>query len=171
MPRCVYVGRRTKCSTSQGLGPLGKPMGILDAKLPKRPWLLIGLIVPLGVLAVSTAALFGKVPLLPSVSLRSGSAGWLVIAGAAGIIVMSLAASIDYRKGIHADDPDVADLLAVTDSANTVTVRPTLALWASLGGYVLVAACGVANIVLPRFVRTGWNKPTDRSRAGDATDG
>jgi hypothetical protein len=152
-----------------------------DAKDPSesinaRPWFILGLIVPIALLGVGVLGLTSKMP----------TGGALVVLGAIGMVVMLLAANVDYSDEVLADmekqeqakkaaaepasgdeaDPFSAGMeKAMGDTmqsqmAGQIQTESTGIVWACLALYMLVVVCGAVSLVAPAMLRA--------SRAGPA---
>ena len=137
-----------------------------------RPWFIFGLIVPITLLGVGALGVAGAIR-------ATGAGKAMIILGAIGIAVMLLAANVDYsgefsegveryqnQKTREAAPRGVGDVgaappglkEAMTDeislrTAESVQTEPTVIVWTSLVLYILVAGCGVTNLVAPIMLK------------------
>ena len=146
-----------------------------------RPWFILGLIVPIALLAVGALGLAGKMP-------ASGAGKALIVLGAIGMVVMLLAANVDYADEVAADmeksqkesaepeggegetDPMAAGMEEAmqqqmeSQMAGQIQTEATGIVWASLVLYILVVGCGAANLAAPAMLRA-------TGTAGEHSDG
>lgn len=106
-----------------------------------------GLLVPLAVMLVSLLSLRRIVG-------RRAAGALLVAFGAAGLLVVVLAANVDYTDDILADarqetDSSQANSLLPKVVAGLITTEPLAALWVSLVLYVLTLLCGAGVLATP----------------------
>lgn len=113
-------------------------MEIEQEEKPKaRPWFIVCLILPVVLLVVGAMAVTGRLP-------SAGAGKVLLVLGVVGLIMMIVAANVNYSDAIK----DYVQGGGRTESMETGT---TGILWVSLVLYILVGACGAANLFLPRL--------------------
>ncbi|MHC4982125.1 MAG: hypothetical protein ACYTF6_03025 [Planctomycetota bacterium] len=137
--------------------------GSLGEHVDARPWFILGLVVPVAVLVIGLKGFNGTMP-----SVSCGKA--LMGLGALGVMVVLLAANVDYSEIVtknvnsqcarlqSAQGPgcpaafgqDVTSQME-EQLASQLKTRGTGILWASLVLHILVAACGAANLLLPNL--------------------
>lgn len=127
-----------------------------------RPWFILCLILPVVLLIVGGMAAAGRMP-----SLDTGKV--MIVLGAVGLLMMILAANVEYSDEMEEQmQKDQAAQPAPPPGAPTgmegmgeqmakqmtevIQTKPTGILWGSLVLYVLVAACGIAGLVLPKLM-------------------
>jgi len=124
--------------------------------LKPRPWLYLGLLLPVLVAALAALAFVGVLP--------PGKAGKLVqLVGLAGVAIVLLASRIDYvsdaaglysRQTGHAEQSapalDASALNQLEDQLKAVvSTKPTVHLWGSGGLYVMVMVAGLMTCAVP----------------------
>ena len=130
-----------------------------------RPWFILCLIIPIAALLVGLQAVKGGV--------TAGGAGKaLLVLGVIGLVMMIAAASVNYADDVEADmkakqadqpKPPPSEAppgmgAAMEDMGKqmseqvgaAIKTEPTGVLWLSLVLYILLGACGVANLMLPK---------------------
>jgi len=131
-----------------------------------RPWFILGLLAPIGLLLVGFVGLRGQ--WTPG----NASAG-LIVLGLLGVVVVILAVNVDYASEMTKDieqsaraqkrsgpqDPgaELGEEMAkemTKQMGGYIKTKGTGILWASLTLYILVGGCGVANLILPSLVPT-----------------
>ena len=145
-----------------------------------RPWFILGLIVPIVLLGVGALGLTGKMS-------SSGAGKALIVLGAIGMVVMLLAANVDYSDEVAADmeksqkesaEPEggegEADPLSAgmekamgdqmqSQMAGQIQTESTGIVWACLVLYILVVGCGAANLAAPALLRAHGAGPMGQS--------
>jgi len=163
----LSVGTMSKVE-QQPLSGLNQTQDKKDEKDPSetieaRPWFFLGLILPLAILAVGAMGFLDKMP-------PAGAGKVLIACGVIGLIVMILAAAVDYSGDIMAEQkakqaqapegapPGAGPAAAAMQKQMEDQVSKNLAtettgiLWLSLVLYILVGVCGAANLLLPQIL-------------------
>lgn len=157
------------------------------ADINARPWFYLGLLIPLAGAILSLLSVGGRLALA-----SAGKA--LIVVGILGVVIAILAANVDYSDEIKMPPPQAtpqarggppgqalgnamgeAMMQGLTrPAAQTLVTEPTGAVWWSLVLYAIVAACGVANLVLPSMLRRSPSpeppQPAPSPPTPDATD-
>jgi len=133
------------------------------ADIDARPWFYFGLLIPLAGVLLSLLSVGGRLALAPA-----GKA--LIVVGILGIVVAILAANVDYSDEIKTPAPprpqrsgdpgqDLGNAMGqammqgmMKPAGKMMVTEPTGAVWWSLVLYVIVAACGATNLVLPSML-------------------
>jgi len=127
-----------------------------------RPWFLLGLFVPLALLAVCCLIFLGMLP-----SISGGTL--LALLALVGVIVMILAANVDYREEMRRgsaerdkpsgiDPPDLSGMISTTTRG---------AVWGCLTLYVVTGLLGVACAALPRALEHTPPEPRREALYGE----
>lgn len=135
-----------------------------DKKSPDaRPWFILCLILPVALLLVGGMAAAGRMPSL-------GAGKVMIVLGIVGLLMMILAANVDYADEMKeqmqkdqaaqpapppGDAPPGMEGMGeqmAKQMTEVIETKPTGILWGSLVLYVLVAACGVAVLLLPKLM-------------------
>lgn len=137
------------------------------ADIDARPWFYLGLLIPLAGALLSALSFSGHLAL--------GPAGkGLIVVGILGVVIAILAANVDYSDEMKLPPPKQTTPQASGDpgqalgnamgeammqgimkpaTTQALVTVPTGAVWWSLALYVIVAVCGVINLVLPSMLR------------------
>lgn len=128
-----------------------------------RPWFILCLILPVALLTVGAMAVTGRWP-------SAGAGKVLLVLGVVGLIMMILAANVDYSheineqmqkeqaakppppSGVQPGMEAMGEQVAGEVAMKGIETRTRGILWVSLVLYILVGACGAANLFLPRLV-------------------
>jgi len=131
-----------------------------------RPAFILGLVVPLGLLAVCGVMLAGKLGPIPSGVI-------LAVLALAGLIVMIFAANVDYRDEIAREESRQAERpswISPEAMAAMFSTETRGAVWVSLVFYILIGLFAIAGAVLPVVIRgaplTGKSAPDSRPNPG-----
>lgn len=137
-----------------------------------RPWFFLGLLIPICVLAVGWRGLAG--------ALQPGRVGMLLaLLGVVGLVVMIVAANVDYADEIAEDMKKQSETRAPASEderaaqglqkemaaqmssqvAEQIRTEPTGILWVCLVLYVLVGATGAAVLVAPKVLPPAAARP------------
>lgn len=131
-----------------------------DQAPPAKHWAYGGLVLPVLLVGLALLCLSGKLTC-------SGAGKWMLALGIAGVVLMSVAASMDYideamdqaKDQMAAHGAPVGcpafqqNVAAATDQAKEIIqTKATPFLWASLGIYVLIAGCGLVTLGAPQYV-------------------
>lgn len=148
---------------------------------PAKPWAYAGLVLPGLVVGFGLLCMSGKLTF-------TGAGKWMVVLGISGVVLMFVAASMDYideamdvaeEKMVAQGVPvgrtafrrDVA--VATEQFKKVIQTKTTPYLWASLAMYVLIAGCGVATAGVTQYVPTesvAWRHDSEAT-GGDRTPG
>lgn len=109
-----------------------------------RPWFALGLVIPMGLLAAAGMTLAGGIA-----PRRLGT--YLVIAGLAGVMMMILAANVNYSQD------------SVREKDVVIKTEATGVLIASAVFYVMGVLCGFANLFLPTLLGKSPTVLADRT--------
>ncbi len=127
-----------------------------------RPWFILGLLIPLALLAVGGSAARDRME-------AQGASKALIVLGVIGVILMILAATVDFSGDIieKQEKEQKAQIQNQPQNMNeamsqmqaemekkvkeSIKTKATGILWFSLVLYVLVIGCGVLNLVLPNL--------------------
>lgn len=113
-----------------------------------RPWFLLGLFVPLGLLAVCGLVFLGRL------SPISGGT-FLALLALVGVVVMILAANVDYREEMRRDsaERDKHAGIGSPDLSGMISTTTRGTVWACLTLYIVTGLLGVACAALPWLLR------------------
>lgn len=160
----LATGGLTKVEQPQmnsGDQPQTPSQGPSPANISARPWFYLGLLIPLAGAILSLLSVGGRLALA-----SAGKA--LIVVGILGVAIAILAANVDYSDEIKMPAPqptpqassDPGQALGnammqgfMKPATKMLVTEPTGAVWWSLVLYVIVAACGVVNLVLPSMLR------------------
>ncbi len=140
-----------------------------------RPWAILGLIVPIGILAVAGASLAGKLT-------SANSGGIIVVMAIVGLLVMILAANINYVDDmIEAQKDKQKQQSAGANSAMQANMQKQMEdqmkqamrtegtgiLWTSIVFYALLFLAGLANLFIEKnLTAAGARRPAPPSSGG-----
>jgi hypothetical protein len=117
-----------------------------------RPWFIMGLLVPLGLLATCALMLTGRFGL-------AGGGKILIVLGVVGLLVMILAANVEYRDEMmedqaSSDSQGPSDFpISQNDVAKMINTEAGGAVWTSLVLYVLIALMGAVETFFGPMLR------------------
>lgn len=141
----------------------GKKESLSDA-IKARPWFFLCLVIPIALLLIGVMGLVGRLS-------PGGASGALIVLGVVGLIMMILASSVDYsdeivakqkqenakKAGAASTEPAGMDALGASmgkemeqQMKQKLKTEATGIVWTSLVFYILVALCGVVDLVLPK---------------------
>jgi len=145
---------------------------------PAKPWAYGGLVLPGLLVILALLCLFGRLT-------SPGTGKWMLLLGIAGVVLMLVAASVDYvdeamdqakeemrahgmRPGCRAFELNMAE--AVSKTKEVIQTKATAYLWGCLVLYGLIGLCGLAAIGASEYVRPSQSVAWKQNKAGTGRD-